>query len=463
MTRRIVLLGAMWCPTCKELYKNLVEEFGVDNIDYIDLDRYPHILSRYKIAGYPALAFIDSNELKYIETTLDLEQIRWNYKYMDELSISRELLRCPMKYGTGEIKREHILRIISNIERNFDWVNGGLYGEYKRFPFEVAEFMLRMYLVWGVDGYLNMIHKTIDIILQSKMFDYKRYMISRISYTPDWDDPDRIYLLEDQARFAKILMYIYLITKNKLYFDLARDMVKSINKYFLSKDDIYRAYIDDKPITPTYPHILYNMLSHLAEISIDREIARYTINLTKYFDDIESVVRARGYLYLGDLIAYGDASIKFYEAFRWSKGVRIMNTVSKIIDRLGDNNLYRDIDKSILKPLDNWRCIPFKENILLSILLHRYSIHIDNEDFLMLSKNIIELLDPTEIRDLDILSIYGMNLANHLYSIDKILIYGYDRVPSKVSQVFKPYILITYRDSHEKYVEYISKDFKFRM
>lgn len=456
-------MGAEWCPSCKELYKSLVKEFGVDNIDYIDMDRYPHILSRYKITGYPALAYFDSDELKHIEATLDIEQIRWNYKYMDTLSISKDLLGCPMKYGTGEIKREHLLRIISNIERNFDWVNGGLSGDYKRFPFEVAEFMLRMYLVWGVDGYLNMIHKTINIILQSKMFDYKRYMISRFSYTPDWDDPDGIYLLEDQARFVKILMYIYLITKNKLYLDLAKDMVKSINKYFLGRDEIYRAYVDDKPITPIYPHILYNMLSHLAEASINREIARYTMILVKYLDDLDNLVKARGYLYLGDLIAYGNASIKFYEAFRWHEGVRIMNKVFKILGRLRDNGLYRDIDESTLKTLDNWRCIPFKENILLSMLLHRYSIHIDNRDLVKTSRNIIEMLDPMEIKDLGILSIYGINVADHLYGIDRILIYGYNRVPSKVSQVFKPYIVISYRDSQERYVEYISKDFRLKM
>ena len=463
MKKRLVILGTDWCLSCKELYKKLVKEFGDENVEYINIEKYPHLSSRYRISGYPAIAYLESDELRYLETTLELDEIRENYKFMDTLSIGDDIFRCLMKYGSKELGRDTILRIISNIERDFDWINGGLKGEFKRFPYDIAEFMIRMFLESGVEGYLRMIHKTVDIILQSLMFDYGRSMVSRISYSPDWDEPDYVYLVEDQARFAKILVYIYLLTKNKIYLDLARDMVKSINKNFLTQNGIYRAYVGDRPVEPIYPHILYNALSSLAEASVVKEVSRYTVNMIRYMEDLDSVIDYRGYIYLGDLLEYGNASIRFYEVFRWERGLKLLNRVIERLESLKGNMLYKDVDKPVLNPFDSWKCIPIRENIGLSGLLHRYAIHIDSPEIMEVSRKIVGRLSPHEIKDLNILSQFGFVLANHINGVDILVVSGYERIPLKALKMFKPYTVITYREQGERYIEYISKDFRFRI
>ncbi len=461
--KKIIVLGTSWCLSCKELYDKLVVKLGSETVKYVDIEQYPHIISRYKISGYPAIAYLDGDELKHMETTLELDEIIENYKFMDSLSIGDDIFRCLMKYGSNGLKSDTILRIVSSIEKAFDWFNGGIKGDFKRFPYEVAEFMLRLYMESGVEGYLRMIHKTVDIVLQSLMFDYGKMMISRISYSPDWDEPDYVYLIEDQARFTKILIYIYLLTKNKIYLDLARNMVKSIIKNFFKGKNVYRAIVGEKPIEPIYPKILYETLSHLAEASIAKDISKYTMNLIGYIDELDNVIGYRGYKYIGDLIEYGKASTRFYEVFHWERGLKLLEEVVRRLESLKVNMLYKDVDKQILSPFDSWRCIPIRENIGCSELLFRYAVHNDDPEVMKQSKKIIEKLDPNEIRDLNTLSQYGFVLANHLYGADTMVVAGYKGIPSKALDLLKPYTIITYRDEGGRYIEYISKDFRFRL
>ena len=463
MSRKIAILGERWCTTCNNIYNKLSDELGREYVDYIDLEIYPHIFSRFKISAYPTIAFIDNNEIKHIKVSIDVDEIATDFKFIDSLSLEKDVFRCVLKGGGNNIDSKLILKITSKIEKNFDWVSGGLNTDIKRFPFDVAEFLFKMYIDTGVEGYLKMVHKTIDIVLQSRIFNYREYILSRISYSPDWDDPDNVYLLKDQARFIKILSYLYSLTGNDIYINVASNMVKTILKKFLVNGKFYTALVEDKPTSEAYPHTIYSTLLDLGYASIYHDINRYTVNLIPFFKRYESTLRMRGFDYILDDLLVGMSSMRFYEVFKWKPGLDIAKYIFDKLDGYRVNSLYKDIVKSVYKPFDSWRCIPYLENIVASDFLYRLGVHMNRDDLIKDSREILGKIDVSDIDDINLLSYFGLVASYHVHGLDKIVIYGYNKMPRRLGEVVKPYTIITYMDSGERYIEYISRNYSFKL
>jgi thiol:disulfide interchange protein DsbD len=73
-----------WCTYCKQLDETTLSNPQVQEklsknyvVAKIDADKYPDVASNYKIYGYPALLFLDSNggEIKRIEGYVDADTL----------------------------------------------------------------------------------------------------------------------------------------------------------------------------------------------------------------------------------------------------------------------------------------------------------------------------------------------------------------------------------------------------
>ena len=457
--RKILIIGGRWCKYCEELYSKAKERYRGEEIKFIDVDRFPHIADRFRFKSYPTLAILEGG-LKLLEPIEDLDDIEIYLKNYVDSEVPKGLIKCVMRKGGYRLDSSLISSIISRVERKFDWTYGGLNTEYKFIPFNTLEFLIRMYLVRGVDGYLKMVHKTIDIILQSSIFNYKRNMVSRMAFTYDWEEPDNVYLIEDQARFVRLLIWLYQLTGNKIYLDIGSAITKSIFKNFINPGWI-RAYIDEKTIKKSPPHIIHKVISYLTDSSISMDIRRYTVNLPRYVMNIDDVIVDRGYTYLGDLTSYIEANLSLYMMFRWRKGIGNIRNALNRIDSLRYDTLYRDIDRSILEGIDNWVCIPREQNLELmrSLLMLRNLKHIEfrNDPVKM-----IEGFPFIEEKDPEYISKAGLVLSLYIDGIDYIKISGYKDIPYNILQTLKPYVGIIFEDG-ERYIEYISKEYRFRL
>ncbi len=106
---------------------------------------------------------------------------------------------------------------ITNIQRSFDWTNGG-WGSAPKFPQPMTiEFLIRRYVATYDELLLKMITKTLDKMTRGGMYDQLGGGFHRYSTDQTWLVPHFEKMLYDNAQLARIYLHGWQITQNDFY------------------------------------------------------------------------------------------------------------------------------------------------------------------------------------------------------------------------------------------------------
>ncbi len=451
--RRLYILGSIWCGVCSETYSKLLEWLGEDRVFYVDLDKYPHLQERFDVRALPTAVVEEGGRIlavKIPDKPDDLLNL-----YNEPISNYDYTRRCIFREAS-QPKKDDFLRVIRFIEEIFDWQYGGLVGAYKLVPYRELDFLIKAYLDTGIKGYLAMVHRTIDIVLQSEMVDYDSMRISHSSMTPDWDTPDKVYLVEDQAEMARLLTWLHILTDRHVYLDLAQRFFESTLDYI---NRGWRAVVDGKPIewggglSQPYLEALYN----LSETGVSPQLREMLGRLRHLVPTKEKVLDKPLYTQL----TYVNLLLSLYKYINWSRLLGDAEHVMNSILRWIGGYPALDAPKPIHGALDKWVCRPCRANLLLiytCLRMLKYGFDMCGEAVDRLLRYRWEVL----WRNSTDTALYGLDTAIFLNDLDVVEIYGYGKIPSKISESIKPYTEIIYRDG-ERRVEYISRGFRFKI
>jgi len=450
--RRIYVLGSQWCIPCKKIFGDLQSRFD-EEVSYVDIDAYPHLSERFNVRALPTVVLTDGSKIlsaSPVEDSRDaLELIQTGFS---DDSYTR---RCIYREG-GEPVRRDLLKIIRFIEDIFDWRSGGLSGGYKLIPYRELDFLIKAYLDTGVKGYLDMVHKTVDIILQSRMVDYGSMRVSHASYTPDWESPDGVYLVEEQAEFARLLTWLNVLTGRRIYLDLAREFYKSALEFI---DHGWRGVVEGKPIEwgEEAPNIFIDSIYNLAETGLS-PLMRDSIASLKHM--VPKLSRGGRYPLI-TIAKYINMLLSMYKYTADDYFLRQADlTLEETLDWVGEPPLI-DSPAPIHGELDRWICRPCRANLLFALTCYRASLY--GMDYCLEKfRGILRIRWEPLLRNSLDSALYGLNIAAKIYGFDLVEIYGYGRIPSKISESIKPYTEILYRPGERK-IEYISRGFKFKI
>jgi len=453
--RRLYILGAPWCTQCIEIYTRLREELGGENVEYVDLDRYPHLQERFDVRAYPTLVLVEGG--RPLSTHIPEDHVDAK-RFYREGGGENFMRRCVYR-RVGPPGRDELNKVIGFIENVYDWVEGGLTGGYKLVPYREMEFLVKAYLDLGVKGYLEMVRRTVDIVLQSQMMDYRRYLISHLSYSPDWDSPDNTYLLEEQARMARLLIWLGRLTGAEVYLEIARRMVRSIFQLFLDRG--VRGYLGEEPIHlgdgGLHPYV--EALESLSEIGLDPRLRPRVANLAPLIPSHEKIL---GEYPLITQAYYLDTLLNIYRFTRWREGLR---RAAVIVERWGGwiHSLPTvDTEKSLHPHLDRWVCRPVRTNLEYGLAMYRAHIYGVAADGEALGGVLSNRWDVVRRNTYDAAT-WGLGVAIYLNGLDLFRVSGYRGLPSKVGELLKPYTEIVYLEGGGRRVEYVSRGVSFEV
>ncbi len=278
-----------------------------------------------------------------------------------------------------------------------------------------------------------------------------------MSLSPDWERPDNTYLLEEQARMARLLIWLGRLTEAEVYLDIARRMVESIFSLFLDRG--VRAYLGSEPIHMgdggIHPYI--EALESLSEMGLDPKLRPRMQSLIPL---VPSHGKILGEYPLITQAYYLHTLLNIYRYTRWREGLRrardLVNRWAGWIHSLPTV----DTERSLHLHLDKWVCRPPRTNVVYGLAMYRARIYGLAEEE-VLGEVLSNRWDVVRRNTYDAAT-WGLGVATHLYGLDLFRVSGYKGLPSKVGELIKPFTEIVYAEGERK-VEYVSRGVSFEV
>ena len=135
--------------------------------------------------------------------------------------------------------KDRLLEVaIKNIERNFDYKNGGL-GTAPKFPQpEAINLLLNSYALNKDKKALKLATKALDAMAKGGIYDQIEGGFFRYSVDAKWQIPHFEKMLYTNAELISLYSKAYKITKNRLYAEVVKNSIANIDKYF-GKNGLY--------------------------------------------------------------------------------------------------------------------------------------------------------------------------------------------------------------------------------
>jgi len=135
--------------------------------------------------------------------------------------------------------KDRLLEVaIKNIERNFDYKNGGL-GTAPKFPQpEAINLLLNSYAINRDKKALKLATKALDAMAKGGIYDQIEGGFFRYSVDAKWQIPHFEKMLYTNAELISLYSKAYIITKNRLYAEVVKNSIANIDKYF-GKNGLY--------------------------------------------------------------------------------------------------------------------------------------------------------------------------------------------------------------------------------
>ncbi len=220
----LLSISAVWCHWCHVMDETTYSDQGViDTINErfipirVDNDRRPDINARYNMGGWPTTAFLtpDGRTLtgatylppQQMRRALD-EIARFYAEHKNEIA---EVTVAPAPRNASEattaeeLSAAPIVRLVENLESNYDEEYGG-FGDEPKFPqAEVLDFLLSEWRVSGTQRYYAMAAQTMRAMARGGMYDHVEGGFFRYSTTRDWSVPHFEKMAEDHAGLIAVL------------------------------------------------------------------------------------------------------------------------------------------------------------------------------------------------------------------------------------------------------------------
>ena len=248
----MLLVSAFWCGVCQRMdetsFSNdaiitLINGYFIP-IRVEDAQR-PDIDIRYNQNGWPTVVFMTPSgghllSVNYLppEQLADvLVQVHQAYnEQRDHIkenmpqSRSQAILKQPNE-STRQEPGESVLHEVSAILMALaDNIHGG-YGSDSKFPdVEANEFLLQQYESTKDPDLLGHVTLTLDKMWTTKIRDEGIGGFFRYSSKPDWNEPHKEKLLQDQAGLLSNYLHTFTLTNNTIYKQRAEEIISYLDK-----------------------------------------------------------------------------------------------------------------------------------------------------------------------------------------------------------------------------------------
>ncbi len=271
----IIVLTAKWCRECHE-YITLLDDILKSDSEFrrecnfyiVDIDERPDFLERFNFGGLPSTVFISDDKILY------------GFSGSTSRDIIREIINDVLNGKTtvydlsdiSELEAEHerptpmlVMRVMRILEERFDWMYGGFIGDFKIPPPRELKYLIEMYLEYGIDGYLRMVRRTVDMMFLNGNFIYSYGGFSRLSKDISWREPDEAILSDLNSEILLISQSLFKITREGIYENICNRLVDLITNKLYIEDlgfarGLYWIGLDDRLLTDVNMIIASNLI-----------------------------------------------------------------------------------------------------------------------------------------------------------------------------------------------------------
>lgn len=239
----LLSISAVWCYWCHVMDETTYSDPGVArfvNENFVpvlvDNDHRPDVNARYNVGGWPTTAFLTPHGgyiagATYLPPDQMLAMLMEVKRAYDEdksgiYDQAAQLHRQRQEYlGRVAAGPQVSHRLVDLIARRmagaYDARNGG-FGEEPKFPSApILKFILHLYRTTGADFYRAMLVKTLDAMAGGKLYDSVDGGFFRFCALPDWTEPQREKMLEDNVNLAGVFLDAAILLDNPHYREVA--------------------------------------------------------------------------------------------------------------------------------------------------------------------------------------------------------------------------------------------------
>ncbi len=247
----LLYITAPWCEPCHLMEQTTLAEPDVVttiNDDFlpilIDADKRPDVDSRYHQGGWPTTAFLNaSGEVVESHNYLTAEQMLAVLQRIKARFAGEELPPAPIiaarpgiavseleepPEAIGELAPELPEKIAGVVAQGFDRDHGGFSGAPKFHHADVLEFALAVAHRTGNETLLEVVHKSLESMLQGGLHDAVSGGFFRYATRTDWSVPHYEKMAGDQAQLMSLYLRAYQAFGRQIYLDTAQSILKYV-------------------------------------------------------------------------------------------------------------------------------------------------------------------------------------------------------------------------------------------
>ncbi|MGB9667583.1 MAG: hypothetical protein ACPLSJ_00805 [Thermosulfidibacteraceae bacterium] len=247
--------------------------------------------------------------------------------------------------------------LVKNALFLFDPMHGGFFEEEIKTP--RVDALLSTLSIWVTEKEIRarkIVEDTVNIILNTPVFDRNLNLINSGSFSLSWDIPTEEYLFEDNALFVILLLNMAKSIPNKKYEEVAIKIFKSIKENFIIEDLTIPAIYKEKERTRKVEKtniglvaVFISLCTHIYRVSRDKNLIEKSSKLlNKIFKSSEYTKKE---LTLEDLANTIEATLDLYtvtgdQSFVEKAKKLYSETENLFLDK--SNYLFNDtLDKSL--------------------------------------------------------------------------------------------------------------------
>ena len=254
----LVSVSAVWCYWCHVMDETSYSDPDVQALlashfvpVRVDNDHRPDINSRYNVGGWPTTAFLTPHGgLVGGATYLPPDQ------FLAMLSEMHEAYRAdkPRLYTQARDllhrRRDHARRVAAGppldaaigdrvariVAGAYDAINGGFGDEPKFTNPAILRFLVHLFRTTGEEFYASMLRKTLDRMAEAPVNDSIDGGFFRHSTTPDWSEPQREKLLDDNLHLARSYLDASILLDESHYQAVAETTIDYVMSHLYDDD-----------------------------------------------------------------------------------------------------------------------------------------------------------------------------------------------------------------------------------
>ena len=288
-----LFLTAFWCGFCQRMDEGALsnpEATALLNAFFVPVrveeSQRPDVDLRYNQDGWPTVALLTPEgdhlfSVNYLDPDpfVDLLVSVVQLHQQGELGTERDGAQVfqtvrapdPAARDSRPLSPELLYEISGVLEGLADSLHGGFGTGFKFLHADANEFFLYMYQATGEPQYLHHVLRTLTELRASPMYDSALGGFFRYSSKPDWSEPHREKLLQDQAALLRNYLHAYLLTGDLACRELAEGLISfaELNLFheesgafrgcqdYVAVDDRARTEVTERPEVPVVDEYVY--------------------------------------------------------------------------------------------------------------------------------------------------------------------------------------------------------------